>query len=231
MGKGLIIILIIILMIMMMIIAVPLMIKRKFRIHYTILEGYVYYLSQNYPVTMKVLTESLRYEKELLYRQESVEIIDTFHLIGFVYLSSSSLYYTSATNTTNTTDNNNKLLLDTAMVIFKKALLISINHYGSIHEKVAVSLLNVGMVIEKQGSKKDALRTFMAARDTYTKFGLSAGGNNSQNNNSSSRHGSNSPGMNTATRSINEIRNELLSSTRNDDNDKNDNNNSSSNSS
>ena len=86
MGKGLIIILII-LMIMMMIIAVPLMIKRKFRrIHYTILEGYVYYLSQNYPVTMKVLTESLRYEKELLYRQESVEIIDTFHLIGFVYI-------------------------------------------------------------------------------------------------------------------------------------------------
>ena len=76
------------------------------------------------------------------------------------------------------------------------------------------------MVMEKQGSKKDALRTFMAARDTYTKFGLSAGGNNSKNNNSSSGHGSNSPGMNTAIRSINEICNELLSSTRNDDNDK-----------
>ena len=90
------------------------------------MEGYVYYLSQNYPVTMKVLAESLHCKKEL-YRQESVEIIDTFHLIGFVYLSSSSLYYTSATDTTNTTDNNDKLLLDTAMVIFKKASIIDLN--------------------------------------------------------------------------------------------------------
>jgi len=58
------------------------------------------------------------------------------------------------------------------MVIFMEALSIVTTHYGSVHKKVAISLHHVGMVLEKQGKLKDALRSFMAAHDIYTKLGV-----------------------------------------------------------
>ena len=158
--------------------------------------GRISFLLKNYSVALRMLNASLRLEKQL-HGEESVKVVDTLHLIGFVYLSSSS-----------STNDNNKLL-DAAMTILTEALLITTTHYGSVHEKVAVSLLNVGMVLEKQGRLEDALRSFNTAHDIFTKLGLTEYSNR---------------GMSTAIRSVNDIQ-ELMLSREDNNNDNNDGNN------
>jgi tetratricopeptide (TPR) repeat protein len=112
--------------------------------------GRISVLLKNYSVALRMLNASLNLEKQL-HGEESVEVIDTLHLIGFAYLSSPS---SSSTNDSNR-------LLDAAMIILTEALSITTTHYGSVHEKVAISLLNVGMVLEKQGRLEDALRIYI----------------------------------------------------------------------
>ncbi|OEU21116.1 TPR-like protein [Fragilariopsis cylindrus CCMP1102] len=158
--------------------------------------GRISFLLKNYPVALRMLNASLRLEKQL-HGEGSVKVVDTLDLIGFVCLSSSS-----------STNDNNKLL-GAAMIILTEALLITSTHYGSVHEKVAISLLNVGMVLEKQGRLDDALRSFNTAHDIFTKLGLTEYSNR---------------GMSTVIRSVNDIQ-ELMLSREDNNNDNNDGNN------
>jgi tetratricopeptide (TPR) repeat protein len=161
--------------------------------------GRISFLLKDYSVALRMLNASLRLERQL-HGEESVKVVDTLHLIGFVYLSSSS-----------STNDNNKLL-DAAMIILTEALLITTTHYGSVHEKVAISLLNVGIVLEKQGRLEDALRSFNTAHDIFTKIGPTEYSNR---------------GMSTAIRNVNDIQELMLSreDNKNDNNDGNNNNN------
>jgi tetratricopeptide (TPR) repeat protein len=162
--------------------------------------GRISVLLKNYSVALRMLNASLNLEKQL-HGEKSVEAIDTLHLIGFVYSSSSS--------SSSSTNDYNKLL-DAAMIIFMEALSITTTHYGSVHEKVAISLLNSGMVFEKQGRLEDALRSFTTAHDILTKLGLTEYNNR---------------GMSTAIRSVNDIQELLLSREDEDEDEDEDNNN------
>lgn len=161
--------------------------------------GRISFPLKNYSVALRMLNASLKLEKQL-HGEESVKVVDTLHLIGFVHLSSSS-----------STNDDNKLL-DAAMTILTEALLITSTHYGSVHEEVAISLLNVGMVLEKQGRLEDALRSFNTAHDMFTKIGPTEYSNR---------------GMSTAIRSVNDIQELMLSreDNNNDNNDSSNNNN------
>ena len=61
---------------------------------------------------------------------------------------------------------------DAATVLFAEALSIVHSNCGLVHEKVATSLLNVGMVLERQERLEEALHTFSTARDVFERIGM-----------------------------------------------------------
>lgn len=108
-------------------------------------------LQQEWEEATKMLIESLQMEKEL-YGKNSMAVVDTLNLIGFVHFSTGSY--------------------DAATVVFAEALSIVHSNCGLVHEKVATSLLNVGMVLECQGRLDEALHTFSTARDVFERIGV-----------------------------------------------------------
>jgi tetratricopeptide (TPR) repeat protein len=108
-------------------------------------------LDQDWEAAVSMLSECLRMEKEL-YGNQSMVVVDTLNLIGFVHFSNEAY--------------------DAATVVFAEALSIVHSNCGLVHEKVATSLLNVGMVLEHQGRLKEALHTFSTARDVFERIGV-----------------------------------------------------------
>ncbi|KAL3936798.1 MAG: hypothetical protein SGARI_002402 [Bacillariaceae sp.] len=108
-------------------------------------------LQQDWDAAISMLNESLRMEKDL-YGQNSMAVVDTLNLIGFAHFS---------------TDN-----YDAATVVFAEALSIVHSNCGLVHEKVATSLLNVGMVLERQNRLEEARHTFSTARDVFERIGM-----------------------------------------------------------
>lgn len=113
--------------------------------------GRIAILQKDYEMAFSSLRKSLLLETQL-YGAKSVESIDTLNMIGFAYYSTER--YKQATS------------------IFKEALSIVTANFGSVHEKVAESLVNVGMVLEREGDLKEALRCFSTARAVCEKAGL-----------------------------------------------------------
>jgi len=113
--------------------------------------GRISILRKDYSMALGMLNESLRLEIDL-HGEKNIEIVDTLNLIGFVSYSTR--------------------LFDRAIFVFTEALSIVTAKYGSVHEKVAVSLMNVGMVMEKQGDLNEALRCFSTAQGVCKKVGL-----------------------------------------------------------
>ncbi|VEU39716.1 unnamed protein product [Pseudo-nitzschia multistriata] len=136
--------------------------------------GRVSMFQQEYSIAKNMLKESLRLEKEL-YGNQSIETVDTLNLIGFVH------YRTKSFND--------------AVLAFTEALSITTAVYGSVHGTVAVSLLNVGMVLEKEEDLVGALRCFSTAEEIGTRLGL----------------GRDDRCMRTATESASKIRRDLFS--------------------
>jgi tetratricopeptide (TPR) repeat protein len=134
--------------------------------------GRISVLQKDYPMALKMLNESLCLQKKL-HGENSMEIVDTLNFVGFVHYSIG--------------------VCDRAVFVFTEALSIVTACFGSVHEKVAVSLINVGMVLEKEGDLDEALRCFSTAHDVCEKVGL-----NETNTT-----------MYTAIRSANDIRREL----------------------
>jgi tetratricopeptide (TPR) repeat protein len=108
-------------------------------------------LQKDWDASLNMLNESLRMEKEL-YGKNSMAVVDTLNLIGFVHFSTEAY--------------------DAATVVFAEALSIVHSNCGLVHEKVAISLLNVGMVLERQGRLDEALHTFSTARDVFERIGM-----------------------------------------------------------
>ncbi|KAL3923732.1 MAG: hypothetical protein SGILL_001482 [Bacillariaceae sp.] len=108
-------------------------------------------LHQDWDTAISVLNESLRMEKEL-YGKTAMPVVDTLNLIGFAHFSTEAY--------------------DAATVVFAEALSIVHSNCGLVHEKVATSLLNVGMVLERQDRLEEALHTFSTARDVFERIGL-----------------------------------------------------------
>ena len=134
--------------------------------------GRISVLQKDYSMALKTLNESLCLQKKL-HGDTRIELVDTLNLIGFVHHSIG--------------------VCDRAVFVFTEALSIVTACFGSVHEKVAVSLINVGMVLEKEGDLDEALRCFSTAQDVCEKVGL-----NETNTT-----------MYTAIRSANDIRREL----------------------
>lgn len=108
-------------------------------------------LQKDWATSLDMLKASLRLEQEL-YGKDDISLVDTLDLIGFALLSTNSL--------------------DDAMVTFAESLSIVHAHCGLVHEKVATALLNVGMVMERQGRVENSLQTFSTAQDVFTRVGL-----------------------------------------------------------
>jgi tetratricopeptide (TPR) repeat protein len=130
--------------------------------------GRISVLHKDYSMALDTLNKSLRLEKRL-HGEKSIEIFDTLSLIGFSYYSTGKF--------------------DQAIFVFTDALAVATACLGSVNEKVAVSLINVGMVLEKEGDLDEALRCFSTAREVCKKAGLDE------------KNGT----MHTATRSANDI--------------------------
>jgi tetratricopeptide (TPR) repeat protein len=134
--------------------------------------GRISVLQKDYSIALKTLNESLCLQKKL-HGATSMELVDTLNLIGFAHHSIG--------------------VCDRAVFVFTEALSIVTACFGSVHEKVAVSLINVGMVLEKGGDLDEALRCFSTAQDVCEKVGLDETNTT----------------MYTAIRSANDIRREL----------------------
>ena len=134
--------------------------------------GRISVLQKDYSMALKTLNESLLLQKSLQ-GEKSVEIVDTLNLIGFVLFSTR--------------------FFDRAISTFTEALSIVTSNFGPVHEKVAVSLINVGMVLEIECEYKEALRCFSTAEAVCKKVGVT--GKNSI--------------MRTAVRSADDIRRQL----------------------
>jgi len=134
--------------------------------------GRISVLQKDYSMALKTLNESLCLQKKL-HGETRIELVDTLNLIGFVHHSIG--------------------VCDRAIFVFTEALSIVTACFGSVHEKVAVSLINVGMVLEKEGDLDEALRCFSTAQDVCEKVGLNE----------------TNATMYTAIRSANDIRREL----------------------
>jgi tetratricopeptide (TPR) repeat protein len=113
--------------------------------------GRLFALQKEWDASLNMLNESLRMEKEL-YGRNSMAVVDTLNLIGFVHFSTEAY--------------------DAATVVFAEALSVVHANCGLVHEKVAISLLNVGMVMERQGRLDEALHTFSTARDVFERIGM-----------------------------------------------------------
>jgi tetratricopeptide (TPR) repeat protein len=113
--------------------------------------GRISVLQQDWDAAISMLNESLRMEKDL-YGKNAMAVVDTLNLIGFAHFSTEAY--------------------DAATVVFAEALSIVHSNCGLVHEKVATSLLNVGMVLECQGRLDEALQTFSTARDVFQRVGV-----------------------------------------------------------
>ena len=134
--------------------------------------GRISLLQEDYSTALNSLTKSLTLG-ETIHGEKSIECVDTLNLIGFVHYSTGAF--------------------DRAISVFTEALSIVTASFGSVHEKVAVSLINVGMVLEKEGDLDEALRCFSTAQEVCEKVGL----------------GEEDRTMQTAIRSASDIRREL----------------------
>jgi tetratricopeptide (TPR) repeat protein len=108
-------------------------------------------LRKDWATCLDMLIASLRIEEEL-HGKDDILLVDTLDLIGFAHLSTNSL--------------------DDAMVTFAESLSIVHSHCGLVHEKVATALLNVGMVMERQGRLENSLQAFSTAQDVFKRVGL-----------------------------------------------------------
>ena len=138
--------------------------------------GRIGVLQQDYSMALGTLQKSLELETQL-HGGKSIEAVDTLNLIGFVHYSTGDF--------------------DRAISIFTEALSIVTTRFGSVHEQVAVSLVNVGMVLENEEEDlEEALRCFATAQTVCEKVGLDARNRNSI--------------MHTAIRSANDIREKIF---------------------
>jgi len=113
--------------------------------------GRINAMQNNFSFALKALHESLRVQKEL-YGEEGIEIFDTLSLIGYAHYSVNSS--------------------EQAMPMFTEALAIAMVQLGSMHEKVAMSLLNISMVLEKNHDFEHAFRCSSSAQHICEKIGL-----------------------------------------------------------
>lgn len=134
--------------------------------------GRIGVLRKDYPMALGALKKSLEVETKLC-GPKSIELVDTLNLIGFVHYSTGEF--------------------EKAISVFTDALSNITGAFGSVHEQVAVSLTNVGMVLEKEGDLTESLRCFVTARSVCEKVGLAES------------HST----MHTAIRSANDIRRKL----------------------
>lgn len=114
--------------------------------------GRILMLQQDWETALSILTESLQVEEEL-YGRDNLSVVDTLNLLGFVQFSLKAL--------------------GEALVTFAEALSIVRENNGLIHEQVAISLMNVGMVMERQGRLRDACKSFDTALDVLQQVGWS----------------------------------------------------------
>lgn len=113
--------------------------------------GRINAMQNNFSFALKALHESLCVQKEL-YGEEGIEIFDTLSLIGYSHYSVNSS--------------------EQAMSMFTEALAIAMVQLGSMHEKVAISLLNISMVLEKNKDFEHAFRCSSSAQHICEKVGL-----------------------------------------------------------
>lgn len=113
--------------------------------------GRLHVIRKEWDAASSILTQCQKVEEEL-FGPKSLQLADTLELIGYVHLSNRCY--------------------DNAMIAFSEALSIHQRHLGAVHENVATALINVAMVMEGQGSLKNACHTYATARDVFRKLGV-----------------------------------------------------------